>query len=422
MTTSSNIQNIEWDLRQVKSLINRKFYPLLSAMSRFLVLVGGAGSGKSHFTAQMLIIRILAAMSRGIKHNILALRRTSPSARYSVFALFKHYISEWNLSALVDIKDSTMEINWMGGSKIRCTGMDDPEKIKSFENMTTAWYEESTEAMPMDLTQINLRLRGEKKTKKQIILTFNPIDQNSFLNDRFFEGGQPKANDPTATVMHSTYKDNEFLNDPDYEAELEALKDQDENLHNIYAAGLWGILKNLIYPHYRELDDDQWPSEFEDKWYGLDFGDAHPMVLLELGKIEEEIYERSLLFETRVDINDMVPRFDTLGVDKNAPIYADPSRPDLIRMIYDAGYNIWPANNDVKAGISLVKTKTPNIHASSIEYLKQRKAYRLVEDKNGIVKDFVPVKVRDDGPDAERYGIYTHFEEMDMIPKVLGSV
>lgn len=391
-------------------------------MTRFLVLIGGAGSGKSHFIAQMFIIRILAAMSRGVVHNILALRNTSPSVRYSVFALFKHYISEWKLGNLVSVKDSTMEINWMGGSRIRCTGMDDPEKIKSFENLTSAWYEETTEAHPMDITQLNLRLRGQKETKKQIVLSFNPIDQNSFLNERFFDGGQPKANDPTATVMHSTYKDNAFLNDPDYEAELESLKAQDENLHNIYAKGLWGVLKNLIYPNFREIGDEAWPTEFDDKWYGLDFGDAHPMVLLELGSIEDEIYERSLLFESRVDINDMVPRFDTLGVDKDAPIYADPSRPDLIRMIYDGGYNIHPANNDVKAGISLVKTKTPNIHASSLEYLKQRKAYRLIEDRNGIVKDLTPVKVRDDGPDAERYGIYTHFEEMDLIPKVLGSL
>ena len=391
-------------------------------MTRFLVLVGGAGSGKSHFIAQMFIIRILAAMSRGIKHNILALRNTSPSVRHSVFALFLHYINEWKLDHLVSIKHSTMEFNWMGGSKIRCTGMDDPEKIKSFENLTSAWYEEATEAYPMDITQLNLRMRGKKQTKKQIVLSFNPIDQNSFLNDRFFEGGQPKANDPTATVMHSTYKDNEFLNDPDYEAELESLKDQDENLHNIYAAGLWGTLKNLIYPHYREIGSEDWPTEFDEVIYGLDFGDAHPMVLLEIGMIEDEIYERSLLFESRVPIDSMVERFEELGVDKNAFMYADPSRPDLISLLYDGGFNIDKADNDVKAGISLVKTKTPNIHAGSLEYLKQRKAYKLKEDRNGNVFDFQPIKVRDDGPDAERYGLYTYFSEMDMIPRVLGHV
>ena len=407
--------------------MNEKFIPLLFDLKRFLVLIGGAGSGKSHFIAQMFIIRILAGISRGIKHNILALRKTSPSVRYSVFQLFKYYIEEWKLRSLVDIKESTMEINWMGGSRIRSTGMDDPEKIKSFEGLTSAWPEETTEFDEMDLTQLNLRLRGEQQTKKQIVCSFNPIDQFSFLNDRFFAGGQPKENDPTATVMHSTYHDNEFLNDPDYEAELEALEGQDENLYNIYARGIWGVLKNLIYPRWRELGAADWPERkaFDEIWYGLDFGDAHPMVLVELGMIEDEIYERPLLFESRVDINTMVERFEDLEVDKNAYMYADPSSPDLIRLIEDGGFNIYPADNDVKAGIRLVKTKNPFIYTESeagLNYLKQRRSYKLKEDRHGNVMDFQPVKLRDDAPDAERYGLFTFFSEMGLMPRVLGTL
>jgi phage terminase large subunit len=425
LSEAQEAQTIEWDLRQVKHLINRKFYPLLMDLKRFLVLVGGAGSGKSHFIAQMFIIRILAGISRGIKHNILALRKTSPSVRYSVFTLFKHYIDEWKLRPLVNIKESTMEINWMGGSVIRCAGMDDPEKIKSFENLTSAWAEESTEFDEIDITQLNLRLRGEKKTKKQIALSFNPIDQFSFLNDRFFEGGVPKLRDDTATVMHSTYEDNEFLHDPEYEAELEALKAQDPNLYNIYTKGLWGILKNLIYPNYHELAAKDWPDKFDEIFYGVDFGDVHPMVLLEIGLIEDQVYERPLLFESKIGSDNIVERFDELEVDKNAFMYGDPSRPDLIDIIFNGGYNIDKADNDVKAGISLVKTKTPYIYAESEEgqkYLKQRKSYKLKEDRHGNVMDFQPVKVRDDGPDAERYGLYTYFSEMDLIPKVLGRL
>ena len=411
----------------MKGLINEAFYPLLMCMTRYLVLIGGAGSGKSHFIAQMLIIRVLAGLSRGIKHNILALRKTGPSVRYSVFALFKDYIDAWKLNALVDIKDTTMEIRWRGGSVIRCTGMDDHQKIKSIENVTTIWPEETTEFHPMDITQLNLRLRGQKETKKQIVLSFNPIDQFSFLNDRFFEGGQPKANDPTATVMHSTYQDNKFLDDPEYEAELESYKDQDENLWLVYAKGIWGVLKNLIFPKYHELADEAWPprGDFDDLWYGLDFGDVHPMVLVEIGRIEDQIYERPLLFESKVGSDNIVDRFDELEVDKDAPMYGDPSRSDLVDIVERGGYNIFGADNDVKAGISLVQTKTPYIHTGSQagqDYLKQRKAYKLKEDRHGNVMDFQPVKVRDDGPDAERYGLYTHFKEMDLIPQVLGRL
>jgi phage terminase large subunit len=265
-------------------------------------------------------------------------------------------------------------------------------------------------------------MRGKKQTKKQIYLTFNPIDSMSWLRERFFDGDQPKEDNPTATVMHSTYKDNEFLNDADYEAELESLEGQDENLHNIYALGLWGMLKNLFYTKWHEVADADWPAKFDELFYGLDFGDAHPMVLLEIGLIEDAIYERELLFESRVPVDEITVRFDDLEVDKEAAIYADPSRPDLIRLIEDGGYNIHPADNDVKAGIALVQTKCPNIHGSSQNYLRQRKAYKRKEDRNGNVYDWVPVKVRDDGPDAERYGLYTYFSEMDLIPNVLGRL
>lgn len=404
----SPAQTIDWDLRQVVHLINKKFLPLIFDLKRFLVLVGGAGSGKSHFIAQYFIVRILAAISRGIKHNILALRKTSPSVRYSVFALFKHYITEWGLRSLVDIKESTMEINWMGGSRIRCTGMDDPEKIKSFEGLTSAWPEETTEFHPMDITQLNLRLRGKSRTKKQIVCSFNPIDQNSFLNDRFFENDRPKLNDPTATVMHSTYEDNDFLNDPEYVAELESLKEQDMNLWNIYGAGLWGVLKNLIYNNYDIIADEDWPEFFDEIFYGMDFGYAKETALIEIGIRDDEVYERELIYKRKMQNADRIETLRALEVDPNSEIFADPSEPEFIDEIHDAGFNIKPANNKVSAGLNTVNTKHAKILASSLNLLNEKKKYMRKEDKDGNVLED-PVKAFDHLMDAERYAFMGYF-------------
>ena len=408
-TTQEPQPFVDWDLRQVKHLINKNFYPLLMDLKRFLVLVGGAGSGKSHFLAQLFIVRILAGISRGIKHNILALRKTSPSVRYSVFALFKDYIDQWKLRSLVNIKESTMEINWMGGSRLRCAGMDDPEKIKSYERLTSAWMEEGTEFHPMDLTQLNLRLRGEQPTKKQICLSFNPVNHLSFLNDKFFENDRPKLDDPTATVMHSTYEDNDFLNDPEYVAELKSLKEQDMNLWNIYGAGLWGVLKNLIYNNYDIIGDEAWPEFFDEVFYGMDFGYAKETALVEIGLLDDEVYERELIYKRKMRNVDRIDALRELEVDPNSEIFADPSEPEFIDEIHDAGFNIKPAKNKVSAGINTVNTKHTKILGSSLNLLSEKKKYMRKEDKDGNVLED-PVKAFDHLMDAERYALFSYFD------------
>ena len=62
--------------------------------------------------------------------------------------------------------------------------------------------------------QLNLRLRGSTPNQ-QIIMAFNPISKNHWLHD-FCEVSPPNS----FIFIHSTYKDNPFLN-AEYIAELE---------------------------------------------------------------------------------------------------------------------------------------------------------------------------------------------------------
>ena len=93
------VEHIEYDLTRTKEAINPVYFPLIYNRDRYMVLYGGAGSGKSHFIVQKYLIRIMVGESkkRPIRHKILALRKTQPAARRSVFALFKHYITLWGL-------------------------------------------------------------------------------------------------------------------------------------------------------------------------------------------------------------------------------------------------------------------------------------------------------------------------------------
>ena len=121
-------------------------------------------------------------------------------------------------------------------------GLDDVEKIKSitFANgeLTDIWVEEATETQESSINQLKVRLRGGK-SKKQMVLSFNPINIQHWIKRHFIDSG-------LATVCFSTYKDNKFLSDDDRKA-LEDLKYSDEYTYNVYCLGQWGILGKTVF-------------------------------------------------------------------------------------------------------------------------------------------------------------------------------
>ena len=89
-----------------------------------------------------------------------------------------------------------------------------------------------------DINQLKVRLRGGK-SKKQMVLSFNPINIQHWIKKHFIDSG-------LATVCFSTYKDNKFLTDDD-RAALEQLKQIDEYTYNVYCLGQWGILGKTVF-------------------------------------------------------------------------------------------------------------------------------------------------------------------------------
>lgn len=153
----------------------------------------------------------------------------------------------------------------------------------------------------------------------------------------------------------------------------------------------------------------EWPNEITDWTYGLDFGYNHPTALTRVGFIDgpgrglfwkQEIYQSFLTGPTL--IQEMINQ----GIDRNTTIFADPSRPDIIEEIRDAGFTIEAAENEVYNGIMRVKAAGLNITQDSPDLIKEAKKYAWKKNpKSGAVQD-QPVKLFDDGMDSGRYGSY----------------
>lgn len=219
---------------------NLSHKPVLDDQSRFLISYGGAGSGKSFSVAQKIFLRLIQEEN----HRILVARKVAKTLRVSVFQLFKDIISESGLWDSFKINKTDMTITFEPtGSQLLFFGLDDIEKLKSIQGITSIWVEEASECDENDVAELNRRLRGHTAYYKQIILTFNPISHLHWLKSRFFDN--PAS---TAAIYHSTYKNNAAIDD-EYKAEIEDIKNYDIQQYNIYALGEWGVLNNNIVYH-----------------------------------------------------------------------------------------------------------------------------------------------------------------------------
>lgn len=221
----------------VDDIMNTWAHPILDDENRYLILYGGAGSGKSVAAAQKLIIRMLE--ERG--HKFLVLRKVANTIRNSVWSLLRGTMADWGVSHLFKVNKSDMDITCANGNQIVFAGLDDVEKLKSIHGITGMWVEEASELLQEDFQQLDLRLRGFTKNYKQIMVSFNPISITHWLKDVFFDKRKPNA-----TVVHTTYLDNMFIDD-EYKRTLESLKEQDPYYYMVYALGEWGIVGNTVF-------------------------------------------------------------------------------------------------------------------------------------------------------------------------------
>lgn len=227
-------------LKTLQSETNRAFWEpvnLYRDHSRYLVLMGGGGSGKSVFAGRKLLERVTTEPG----HRWLVCRKVAKTLRDSCFAQLRGQIAEHYPDAGATIKTGDLEISFPNGSVILFAGLDDVEKLKSIYNITGIWIEEASELLEEDFNQLDIRLRGETKYYKQIILSFNPISITHWLKRRFFD-----TPDERATTHRSTYKDNRFL-DAEAIRTLEAFKDTDPYYYQVYCLGEWGVTGRTVF-------------------------------------------------------------------------------------------------------------------------------------------------------------------------------
>ena len=234
---NKQIQILQWANR-LEETNNKTFMPLFGDKSRYLVLKGGGGSGKSVFAARKIVERCIS--ERG--HRFLVVRKVGRTIRQSCFKLILGHLSEYYPDVEKKVNQTDMVITFpKTDSEIIFSGIDDPEKLKSIYNITGIWIEEASELLEGDFNQLDIRLRGETRYYKQIIISFNPISMLHWLKARFFDRTVENA-----TIHESTYKDNRFLDEENIRV-LEDYKHTDEYYYMVYCLGEWGVTGKTVF-------------------------------------------------------------------------------------------------------------------------------------------------------------------------------
>lgn len=354
-----------------------KFLPYIYDYSeRWQFWCGSAGSGKSYTIAQKIIIR---CCREPIK--VLVCRRYATTLRNSCFSLFKEILSKWQLTKYVKIKETDMSITFPNGSQIIMTGLDEETKLLSLTNISSIWVEEAFEVEKPKIEQLNLRMRGQA-SNQQIFLSWNPISKNSWLYD--FTVANPPNN---SVFIHSTYKDNPFLN-AEYIQALDEMEIRNPARYRVYGRGEWGVdSEGLVITNWRKEEFD--PMELAagglEHRAGMDLGwiDKSAIVDTLYDRENKIIYVFNEFYKSGCQLSELAEAIKSMNLQKTK-IYVDAAEPRSIQFFKNEGINAVACakgKDSVKAGLMFLQDHLIVVHPKCENFVNELENFSYIRSK-----------------------------------------
>jgi phage terminase large subunit len=388
--------------------LNEK-YKSLGSDSRYFVITGGRGSGKSYSVNSIILM-----LTYEVGHVILFTRYTLTSAHISIIPEFIEKIELINrFEDFYITKDEI--INKVTGSKIIFKGIKTSSgtqtaNLKSLQGVTTWILDEAEELTDEDtFDKIDLSIRHKEK-QNRVILILNPATKEHFIYQRFFEskGIQAGTNivNGDTTYIHTTYLDNIDNLSASYIAQIEDIKLRRPNKYEHQILGGWlDKAEGVIFTNWT-IGEFQTPST---SVYGQDFGFSNdPTTLVEtnIDKANKKIYVKLHLYQTHLTSSQIADLDKKLAQD--SLIIADSADPRLINEIKSKGVNIKPTikgAGSITYGISLLQDYDLIIDKDSIDLIKELNNYCWLERKSET-----PIDNYNHALDALRYAVSYQLE------------
>lgn len=375
--------------------------------TRFNVYYGGAGSGKSYFVCQKLLIKALQD-----KRKVLVIRKVGSSIKDSIWSLFVELL--YRMPAVIaSINKTDKEIVLVNGSTFIFKGLDDSEKIKSINGITDIVIEEATELTLDDFTQLNLRLRANTN-HNQIHLMFNPVSKVNWCYKYFFEFGTPAD----TVIIHTTYHDNPYL-PKEYVDSLHELELRNPAYYKIYVLGEFATLDKLVFNNVkiRLINTDVLIKNEYQFWVGMDFGYVNDPTAITYGFYNPDKKQLFITGEYNGKglTNDKIAEILTnLGLAKEV-IVADSAEPKSIDELRKLGIRrIRPSvkgRDSVINGIDKLQRCEIIVDERCVNTIEEFQNYTWKKDKSTGEYTNQPVDLYNHHIDSIRYGTQTVISE-----------
>lgn len=374
---------------------------LIDDKTRFLLITGSAGSGKTIFCC---LKTILYAIEHP-KARIGVFRSTLPALRETAWLEIRTLLDKFKID--YDENKTNAIITLSNESTISFTPLDDDKKIRSL-NLDYVFVEQCEEVSEEIFDELALRVRGEVSLNSygQILLIAQPGPKTHWIYKRFY---QVKANDPDYKTEHFSYLDNPYLKE-DQRKYYEGLKETNYDRWRTHALGEWISSSKQIFVN-------NWSVGLNDRRFydfyvgGVDFGWNNPSCFLLIGFYDDEAYVIDEVYGSELTTTEFLNQIDEmlrshdLNFSEIDSVYADAADPQSIEIFCREGLNTYPSVKDVKAKIDTTRETRIHIAESCVNLIRELPEYEWKKNKDGELLE-EPVKKNDHSIDALCYGIY----------------
>ena len=384
--------------------VNKKYAPIATDDSRYFIITGGRGSGKSFSVNLMLVLLTYEA-----GHTILFTRYTLASAYISIIPEFIDKLETLNIFS--DFRVTKDEIrNKRSGSKIVFKGIktssgDQTANLKSLQGVTTWVMDEAEELVDEDIfDKIDLSVRQQDQ-RNRVMLILNPTTKEHWIYNRFFEdkGVQEGQNicKGNTTYIHTTYKDNLENLSESYIQQIENIKKRRPEKYKHQMLGGWlSKAEGVIFTNWKV-------GQFKRvgvSVFGQDYGfasDESTLVETNIDTTNKTIYLKECFYLTQLTTSQIAQL--NLKHANTDLIVGDSAEPRLITEVKSKGCNLVPAikgQGSITYGISLLQDYDLIIDENSINLIKELNNYCWLERKSNT-----PIDKWNHLLDAVRYAV-----------------
>jgi len=358
--------------------LNPKYKPLFLNDSRYFVVTGGRGSGKSFSVGSFLA---LLTMEQG--HKILFTRYTMTSAATSIIPEFIEKIELYGISEHFKITKDEI-LNMSTGSSIIFKGIktaagNQTAALKSLQGITTFVLDEAEELIDEDtFDKIDQSVRDKNKPNR-VILILNPTTKEHWIYQRFFaakavNGGYNGSKD-NVTYIHTTYKDNQDHLSESFLEQIQDMRRRRPDRYNHQILGGWlDKAEGVVFTRWTIGPF----NEYAPYVYGQDFGfSVDPTVLLKVAidKDRKKMWLKTMYCKVGLstkEIGELNRRYA-----KEDDIICDSAEPRLLQelKIYCSVKPAIKKQGSILTGIALIQDYDLIIDPDSTELIKELNNY-----------------------------------------------